>query len=283
MPIITISRGCFSHGKEIAQRVASRLGYECVSREILLEAAKFFHTSEKKLLQSVHDSPSILERITHGREKYLLYIQAALLEHVKKDNVVYHGHAGHLLLRAVPHLMKVRVIAEMDQRIAFLQEKEHMSRPEAVSFIEKEDHHRALWTHSLYSTDLKDPALYDLVVNIGRVNIEDACELICCGARLKTFQATTQSLRAVTDLAVSSHVKAVLQDICEAEVNAVDGFVRIKVPAQRIRKFGFTSPSLQKQVKDKITEDLTKQIVDLALKVPGAKEVVCEIGEPYYA
>ena len=28
MAIITISRGCFSHGKEIAEKVADRLGYQ---------------------------------------------------------------------------------------------------------------------------------------------------------------------------------------------------------------------------------------------------------------
>jgi hypothetical protein len=35
MAIITISRGCFSHGQEIAEKVARRLEYECLSREVL--------------------------------------------------------------------------------------------------------------------------------------------------------------------------------------------------------------------------------------------------------
>lgn len=38
MGIVTISRGSFSHGKEIAEKVAIELGYEAISREILLEA-----------------------------------------------------------------------------------------------------------------------------------------------------------------------------------------------------------------------------------------------------
>ena len=81
MAIITISRGCSSHGQEIAEKVAANLGYECVSREILIEASHFFHVPEMKLLQSLHNAPSVLERITHGKEMYLAYVQAALLEH----------------------------------------------------------------------------------------------------------------------------------------------------------------------------------------------------------
>lgn len=37
MAIITISRGSYSRGKEVAEKLASKLNYECVSREIILE------------------------------------------------------------------------------------------------------------------------------------------------------------------------------------------------------------------------------------------------------
>ncbi|MGB9436525.1 MAG: cytidylate kinase family protein [Desulfobacterales bacterium] len=35
MGVITISRGSYSKGKEIAEKLAQQLGYECVSRDIL--------------------------------------------------------------------------------------------------------------------------------------------------------------------------------------------------------------------------------------------------------
>jgi hypothetical protein len=43
MAIITISRGSYSRGKEVAEALADKLGYGCVSRDILLEASKEFH------------------------------------------------------------------------------------------------------------------------------------------------------------------------------------------------------------------------------------------------
>ncbi len=46
MAIITISRGSNSRGKEVAESLAQRLGYDCVSREILLEASAEFNIPE---------------------------------------------------------------------------------------------------------------------------------------------------------------------------------------------------------------------------------------------
>ena len=71
MPIITISRGSFSKGKEVAEKVAGFLGFECISREILLEASEHFNIPEIKLTSALHDAPSILQRFTYGKERYL--------------------------------------------------------------------------------------------------------------------------------------------------------------------------------------------------------------------
>ncbi|MBI4774308.1 MAG: cytidylate kinase-like family protein [Deltaproteobacteria bacterium] len=283
MAIITISRGCYSHGQEIAEELAKMLGYECISQEVLVEASRFFHVPEEKLLKSIHDSPSMLEKITHAREKFLACIQAALLEHVKEDNVVYHGYGGHMLVPGISHVLKVRVIAELEDRIALLQKKRNISRDQALKFIETEDKHRSDWNQYVCKADMTDPHLYDLVLNIGRLNVEDACEVICAAARRDTFKATPESEKAIRDLALSSFVKAALQEICEAEVSADDGKVAIHVKGQKLRKTGFTSPKLQDQVMEKIRGDLTKDILQAVRGIPGVKDVVFDIDLPYYS
>ncbi len=283
MAIITISRGCFSHGQEIAERVAKTLNYECVSQEILIdEASQFFHIPEAKLMASIHDAPTILEKITHTRDKFLFCIQAALLEHVKRDNLVYHGYAGHVLIPGISHVLKVRVIAEIEDRIALLQKTRNISRDEALKFIEKEDRERADWNHYIAKADMSDPVLYDMVLHIGRLKIRDACEIICTAARSDTYEATPESEKAIHDLALSSHVQAALQEICEAEVSANDGMVYIHVKAQRLKKTGFASPNLQDQVSEKIREDLTKEILHIVKNILGVKDVICDIDLPYY-
>ena len=46
MAIITISRGTFSGGLQVAECVAEKLGYRCVSREVLVNAAKQYGVLE---------------------------------------------------------------------------------------------------------------------------------------------------------------------------------------------------------------------------------------------
>ena len=96
--IISISRGSYSKGKEIAEKVAQELGYECVARDVLLEASEEFNVPRIKLIRAIHDAPSILDRFSYGKEKYTTFIQAEILEHFRKDNVVYHGLAGHFFV-----------------------------------------------------------------------------------------------------------------------------------------------------------------------------------------
>jgi hypothetical protein len=130
---------------------------------------------------------------------------------------------------------------------------------------------------------MSSPELYDMVLNIGRLRLQDACEIICTAARSDSYRTTPTSQKGITDLAVSSHVKAALQDICDAEVSASDGIVHIRVSGQKLKKTGVTSTKTQTYVREQIREDLTKEIMEAVEEIPGVKEVVCDIDLPYYS
>ena len=78
-------------------------------------------------------------------------------------------------------------------------------------------------------------------------------------------------------------MKAALQDICDAEVSADSGMVHIQVVGQKIRNTGIATSELQQQVREKIREDLNQEILQITRRIPGVKEVVCDIDLPYYA
>ena len=282
MAVITISRGCFSHGQEIAEKTAKMLGYECVSREILVEAAQLFNVSERKLIRSLNDAPNILERMVRGRDRYLEYIKAALLEYARKGNVVYHGHAGHLLLTEIPQVLKIRIIADKEDRIALLQKREHVTKARAAEIIENEDKNRIHWTRYLYKTDIHDPKLYDIVINIGNLTIEDACGIICLAARSSSYRATYESKQAVEDFAIASRLRAALQPVCDADVFVKNGDVNVTVAAQKRKKSGYISPALQQHIGEAYQDDLTRQITEIARNIPGVNNVFCQIAMPYY-
>ena len=186
MSIITISRGSYSRGKEVAEKVAAALGYECISREILLEASEQFNIPEIKLVRAIHDAPSILERFTYGKERYVSYLKAALMKHIQKDNVVYHGLAGHFFLQEIPHVFKVRIVADLEDRIAEEMKRENISAAEARHILKKDDDERRRWSIQIFGVDTWDPMLYDMVLHIKSIKVDDAVELILQAAKLPT-------------------------------------------------------------------------------------------------
>ena len=261
MAILTISRGSYSKGKEVSEKVAERLGYECLSRDVILGASEEFRVPEIKLVRAIHDAPSILDRFSFGKERYIAYIQSALLQHFRKDNIVYHGLAGQFFVKGIAHVIKIRIIAEMEDRIKLEMEREGITRAEAIHVLKKDDEERRKWSQALYGIDTSDPALYDLVIHINKIKVDDAVDIICQTAGLKDFQTTDESKRSLDDLALAAEVKATLMQVHrDVEVTADNGTISVKAVAP-ISK----GPSLSR--------DLEKA----AGGVPGVKETKIDV------
>ena len=234
-------------------------------------------------MKSLHDPPSLFERLTHGRDTFLAYIRAALLENVKSDNVVYHGYAGHLLLADIPSVLKVRVLARMEERIRMVCHLKGISTQEATKQIEEEDRQRYQWTRAVYKEDITYSPLYDVVVQIGSLTIEDACDIICHAAQTEGYQTSEADRRHIGNLAIASHVKAVLQSYGPMEVTSDDGNVHIVVPPQKIKKADFLTPRAATHLKERVHDDLVQEIIDLVQKIPDVKQVTCDIDMPRYS
>jgi cytidylate kinase len=234
MAIITISRGSYSRGKEIAEKVADRLGYSLLSRDILLQASEEFNIPEIRLVRALHDAPSVLERFSHGKERYVAFIQQALLEKVQGDNLVYHGLAGHFFLRGVSHVLKIRIIADMDDRVRLEMKRETIGEKEARRILKKDDDERRHWALALYGVDTVDSSLYDLVINVGGMEVGCAVEIIChTAANSRCFATTDDSRAALQNLLLAARVRSAL--ICEwpgIRASAADGVVFIDIEAQ---------------------------------------------------
>jgi len=258
MSIITISRGSYSHGKEVAEKLAQKLGYECISREVLLKASKQFNIPEIKLAQALHSAPSIFDRITFGKEKYVAYIRAALLNEAQKDNLVYHGLAGHFLLQGIPHVLKVNIIADLEDRVSEKMRRENLSAEEARKKLRKEDEGLRKWSQRLYGMDTWDPILYDLVIHIRSITVDDAAEVISSVVKLPCFQATSQSQKILDDMALAARVQAALvEEFPGATVIAKEGEVQVAV---------WGSGAEEKETIDRISR-LAREATGIAVEV----------------
>ncbi len=222
MAVITISRGSYSRGKEIAEKVAAKLDYACISRDLLLEVSKEHSIPELKLEHAIHDAPGILQRLNRREEKYIAFIKSALLDHLKEDNIVYHGLAGHFFVKDVPHALKIRVLADMEDRVQLEMERRNISAEKALKTLEKDDKERRKWSQRLYGIDTADPSLYDLVVHIKQLTVDDAVDMICDCVSKEQFKTTSESRRMIEDLALSASIQKALIDVGSDIIVCVD-------------------------------------------------------------
>jgi hypothetical protein len=87
-----------------------------------------------------------------------------------------------------------------------------LSKDQALSVLEDIDETRRKWGLHLYGIDTHDPSLYDLVIHVKKLSVEDTANIICYAAGLDRFQATAESQQAMDDLLLSASVKAHLID-----------------------------------------------------------------------
>ena len=194
-----------------------------------LDASREFNIPELKLVRLFEEGPSFLDRFTRGKKRYIAYTQASLLKHLKKDNVVYHGFSGHYFVEGISHVLKVLIIAKPEYRISNVIKRDKISEKEALGFIRKIDEQRKKWGQRIYGLEPWDPGLYDLVIQIDKITVEDAVDAICRTAGLKQFQTTPASKRAMDDLALCVKVKNALLDTKQSvDVIVENKFVYLK-------------------------------------------------------
>jgi cytidylate kinase len=210
MAVVTITRGSASGGRLLAEGLAQKLGYHIVSREEIIERAVRHGVSESDLDKALLDPPSFAEDFQRDRRSYLIFIQDALCELAQKNNVIYHGNAGHLLLRGISHLFRIHLIAPLEFRVQKIMERTTMAAEEAVTYIQKIDAQRRAWNLFLYGVDWMNPNLYDLTINLENMKLDTAVELVAAATQRPEFAATRKSQKSIDDLAFATKVKAKL-------------------------------------------------------------------------
>ena len=257
MGIITIYRGSYSRGKEIAQKLSEKLGYECISREILLEASKNFNVPEVKIFQAIQDAPTVLDRLKHGKKKYIAFIREALLEHIQKDNVIYHGLAGHFFTKDIPNILKIRITANIDYRINAVMKRDNVSNEKARELLNKVDIERSKWSLYLYGIDSRSSELYDVVMHIDCLKVNGTVDLLYNLAKRPCYQSTPESKKNLKDMLIAAKAySAIVNNYPDATVKCRDGSVLISVES---------SLSVEKQ--------LSRKFENLIKNIDGVKEV----------
>lgn len=216
MAIVAISHEIGAGGPEIGQQLGGRLGYRYVDQDLVSNAAQKYGLLEEKLSHLDESKPSLFERFDAETRRYITVIQTALYDFAEQDNVVLMGRGGQWLLRGIPHVLRVRVMAPFDVRVKRLTKKlagpmgEQTNSRTVHELVRRDDAEKAGRMRYLYEVGVTDPALYDLVINTEKLSVTAAVGVIAGVVGQSELQTTEASAQLVADRSLASRVQVAL-------------------------------------------------------------------------
>lgn len=235
MPLIALSAMSHLPAGDLAAQLAQNLGFSLVDEAFLEEVASRFGLEAAKLRTALGHSQAWRRQSPLLRARLLAYLQAALLERLEQGRVVSSGLAAHLFVRGVSHLLKVRLIADTGDRLALLAQEQGLGQVKAHKLLADRDQARRRWSQEVCGEDESAPGLYDLVLNLSRVDPDQAVRIIADTASTRRFQPMTFSQDLLRDQALASRVRAELLRL-DPEVRVSAGQGRIWVRTLAVKR-----------------------------------------------
>jgi Cytidylate kinase-like family/BON domain len=212
MAIVTISRQIGSFGDEIAQQVSRDLGLKMVGREDLQRLQSECDAEFKNACQAFESEVKggFFERLFFREPANTSLFAALVYELAAEGEVIILGRGAQIVLGNRPAVLKVRVVAAEDVRVARVKERSEVSAEDAAQFLKRVGHQRRSLIESVFHQDLADWSLYDMVLNTTGLSSELGASLIAHAAQ--NLGAVSQEQREeFADLALAKRVEAAIK------------------------------------------------------------------------
>ncbi|MBW1747220.1 MAG: cytidylate kinase-like family protein [Deltaproteobacteria bacterium] len=101
-------------------------------------------------------------------------------------DVIILGWGSQCLLKGKPDTLHVRLIKDNDLKTKELIQAENLSPKAAKDFIDREEGDLKAYVRQYFNEDWNDAHLYDLIVDMGKISVEKAVDMICDNVKHKT-------------------------------------------------------------------------------------------------
>jgi cytidylate kinase len=188
---VAISRESGARGGTIGRLAGKRLGWQVYDQD-LLEFMVQDSVARQGLLDSL--SPACvnwvegriaeLQRLHDLRDESVLHLARLVLALAAQGDVVLIGRGtGCILPRETT--LNVRVIAPLQERIAYMSQWLRLPTLESADRVKAKDERRAEFLTTHFKRSPTDVLQYDMILNTGQLGEEACAELVACAARLR--------------------------------------------------------------------------------------------------
>ena len=203
MAVITISRQFGAGGKTLGKMIAEHLGYTFADEDVIHMLAKEANVSAEwvqafekeaggkfsKLIDLMVNKGLVNKILKDERgyldeQTYLDYLVLIIARIGDEGKAVILGRGSQYILNDHPDAFHVLLIDELENRIKFLMDHYDLTHRQAVNLVAAEDKRRLSLYRRLGKTDYDSPSLYHMVLNMGRMELQTALEIIVNTCRL---------------------------------------------------------------------------------------------------
>jgi cytidylate kinase len=270
MAVITISRQFASNGDEIARAAAKRLGHPLLDKHTIEHQLEEHGIDAGDINRYDEKRPGIWAALSVDRDRYDHFLRLAVLEVARTGNAVILGRGAHSILKGIPDIATIRVVAPYALRHARVVEHFGASDSQADRMIHHNDRDREGFHRSFHGVEWDAPDQYVVTINTGFMDVTTAVDIVCAVHDHMQSLADRDRTRALisnrwlaTRVAADIRFSASLA-VRYLDVHAVDGTV-----------------TLNGVVTSAVVGD---RCVEIAREAPGVKEVVSNLQEvPEYA
>jgi len=202
MAVVTVSRQYGAGGRRVALAIAEALGFRLVDREVAEEAARRLGLDPEVARAMDERAPAIVEEIGmalaaaapgYGLAPMPDLDERALAEATRRvivslaeaGNYVILGRGAQAALADRTDAFHLSLVADPRDRVHRIAEWQNVEEKEAAVRSERADSERAHYVRRFYGRDIRDPLLYDCVLNTSRLSIDAAAAIASAAAKRK--------------------------------------------------------------------------------------------------
>jgi cytidylate kinase len=197
MAVITISRQFGAGGKTLGKRVAETLGYTFADEDIIQMIAEKAKVSPGWVESVEKEAGGRLSRIVNrmvskplvdkvlkdergyiDEQIYIDYLVILINQMAEEDDVVFLDRGSQYILNDLPEAYHVLMINTLENRIKFMMDHYDMSAKRAAQVVKNEERRRINLYRKIGKQDYDQPELYHLVINMARIDLDGAADLI---------------------------------------------------------------------------------------------------------
>ena len=207
MAVITISREFGAGGKTLGTILSEKTGYSLIDQGMIEKVAQEANVSPEWIKSIENESRGWLTKFMFGKGPYRVgysdsvilnqdgyvdgHVYVELLQKIMpkiadEGNTIIIGRGGQYILKDREDAIHLLLVAKLEDRVKFMENTYNMSERQASMIVERMNKRRGNFFQYFGVKDFNSPVLYHMILNMSKITMDKAAEIVLALLSMKT-------------------------------------------------------------------------------------------------